>query len=170
MPDTYSSLTIINIDGTEYSIPHIYRATTVRNFKRVVGMKMKCSVAAAEALQLLLLGEELEDSRTLEFYDLEDGSVIRSVPGGGGGAPTANNKLPLTKSTPVKESTRPKRTGPIIGDVFAKEGRLTYLIPDLTMDMTAEDVLDLISEKSGVDPEYLMVIYGGKQLKEGTGE
>lgn len=167
--DTYAKLDIIHIDGTKYSIPNIYKAMTVRNFKRMVGMTIKAPPAACESLKLFVLSEEMENSRTLESYQLDDLTAVRVVPVG---QQASAPQPPLGLSTPLQNLARPKenaRVGDTIGDAFVKVDDRTHVLNDLTMDMTADDVLRLISEKTGVHTDYLMVIYGGKQLREGTG-
>jgi len=169
MVDIYTKLDIINIDGTQYSLEKVYKATSVPNFKRMVGVTLRCtSAASCEALQLLYMGEELDNSRTLESYGLEDDSIVRVIPG----TPVMPSNIATDLGTPNGNGTvhhTIERRGEKIGDAFARDGSRSYLLEALTMDMTAEDVLDLVSEKTGVDKDYLMIIYGAKQLKEGSG-
>ncbi|KIW65740.1 hypothetical protein PV04_07966 [Phialophora macrospora] len=174
MADMYPTLNITHIDGTKYTVQNVYKAMRVRNFKWMVGMEIKTPGSACGSLQLVHLGEEMDDSRTLESYGLDKSSVIRVVPvddpssakkGVGGLKSALKTKSPPTQT----QSNLVAAGGEKIGDAFAMVDDRTLLLEGLTMDMQAEDVLGLLSKKTGINAEYMRIIYGGKQLREGTG-
>ena len=79
MDDTYETLTVVAVDGTELIFDHIFKEMAVGRFKRAVCMRKRLPADAWEALKLYLNVQEMENDCTLESYNLAAGAIIRAV-------------------------------------------------------------------------------------------
>ncbi len=79
MDDTYTTLTVVSVDGSELTFDHIFKETKVERFKRVICMRKQEPADAWEDLKLYVNRQEMDDARTLESYSLASGGIIQAV-------------------------------------------------------------------------------------------
>lgn len=189
MDDTYRTLTVISVDGTELVFDHLFKETTVERFKRIICMRRRAAADAWEGLKLLVNLQEMENDRTLESYSLTDGAIIQAVTSdqplsrapsraGSVAASTARSTAPSEAA-----SIRPQQLQQIQSPIYTPEPRSppgilrtvfvndengrTHSLSDVPLEMDIRDFQGLLAKKAGFDSIALRIIFSGKQFETG---
>jgi len=129
----------------------------------VLDLKQKIQERRSIAIRdqrLLYGGQMLQDGRTLESYNINDGFVIRlliSVP------------TPAASLNPI---VRPATTVPILANVFvsgAAVGSGTMNFTNIPADCKVQRFKEMMYDRTGDNPENIRLIYGGKEFENSRG-
>jgi hypothetical protein len=186
MDDTYETLTVVAVDGTELIFDHIFKETAVERFKRVVCMRKRLPAKAWEVLKLYVNGQEMDNDSTLESHSLATGAIIRAVTSdevpssvvksitGSTTAATVPSihsppHLQQPQTTPPPAYTpEPHPTTPTLPTLFLNDldGR-TVSLNDVPLNLEISRFHALVGAKTGFDAKYLRILYAGKQFETG---
>jgi hypothetical protein len=190
MDDTYETLTVVAVDGTELIFNHIFKEMAVGRFKRAVCMRKRLPADAWEALRLYVNGQEMENDCTLESYTLAAGAIMRAVtsdevssraPSRAGsvvksitGSTTAATVPPVSSpqqpemAPPPAYAPEPHPAPPNLPTLFLNDldGR-TVSLNDVPLNLEISDFHTLVGAKTGFDAKYLRILYAGKQFEAG---
>jgi len=167
--DMYDEILVEAIDGSEQlSFSGLFKNMSVLRFKHVVAQRLSRTIGRqvdVKELQLYTRGDVMEDNRTLISYDLKDGCTITRVD-------LVDETLAEPKPKP-KENTDdlppysevPK--GKVLKNVFIQDTDKTYTLNNVPVNLTIEDLGKRLNEEKGLDPDYLRLIFNGKQMKKG---
>jgi hypothetical protein len=193
MDDTYATLTVVSVDGTELVFDQIFKETTVERFKRVICMRKREPADAWEDLKLYANRREMGNDRTLESYSLSAGSIVQAVtsdetisraPSRAGGvarsvaASATPSKARLVRPPPYIEQPQPirpptyapePRPAPLVlRTVFINdENGRTHSLNDVPLDIEISNFQGLVGQKTGFEAVSLRIIFGGKQFQPG---
>jgi hypothetical protein len=165
MADKFRSLRIEFGEGEEdvQTQHNVLKELSVRRFKLIVGMRTRRPIYSADHIQLYFGAEEMLNDRTLNSYNLEDGSTINAIASSPG--PTNRNR----SSPSLSELRPPSYAAPILRTVFVKdlEGR-TRTLENIPADMTIKDFKVKLGQKLGFSTTDSRLIFGSKPLTDGT--
>jgi hypothetical protein len=165
MTDKFTSLRVEFGEGEEdvQTQHNVLKELSVRRFKLIVGMRTRRPIYSEDHIQLYFGAEEMLNDRTLNSYNLEDGSTINAIASSPG--PTKRNP-----SSPSPFELRPPSyTAPILRTVFVKdlEGR-TRTLENIPADMAIKDFKVKLGQKLGFSTTDSRLIFGSKPLTDGT--
>jgi len=151
-----SEVIVRGTDGQDTTFRFTAEQSTVADLKQKIFEERNIAVRDQ---RLLYGGKILEDARTLESYNINDGFVIRllvavSAPG--------TSTLNLNPGLPV----------PNLDNVFVKpgiSGGRTLTFNHVPVNTTIERFKAMIAERTGDDTETIRLIYGGKEFVDTTG-
>jgi hypothetical protein len=185
MDDTYETLTVVAVDGTELIFDHIFKETAVERFKRVVCMRKRLPAKAWEVLKLYVNGQEMDNNCTLESYSLAAGAIIRAVTSDEDPSravsqtgSTATVTVPSIHSPPHLQqphttpppayAPEPHPATPTLPTLFLNDldGR-TVSLNDVPLNLEISRFHALVGAKTGFDAKYLRILYAGKQFEAG---
>jgi hypothetical protein len=184
MDDTFETLTVVAVDGTELIFDHIFKETAVERFKRVVCMRKRLPANAWEALKLYVNGQEMDNDCTLESYSLAAGAIIRAVTSDEPTSRTASRAGGAAKSItgsatavtvqepqaipPPAYTPEPHPATPTLPTLFLNDldGR-TVSLNDVPLNLEISRLHALVGAKTGFDAKYLRILYAGKQFEAG---
>jgi hypothetical protein len=185
MDDTYETLTVVAVDGTELIFDHIFKETAVERFKRVVCMRKRLPANAWEALKLYVSGQEMDNDCTLESYSLAAGAIIRAVTSDEVPSKAANRGGSVVQTTtavtvpptylqqpqttpPPAYAPEPHPATPTLPTLFLNDldGR-TVSLNDVPINLEISRFHALVGAKTGFDAKYLRILYAGKQFEAG---
>ena len=193
MDDTYETLTVVAVDGTELIFDHIFKEMAVGRFKRVVCMRKRLPADAWEALRLYVNGQEMENDCTLESYTLAAGAIIRAVTSDEVPSKAPNRAGSVAKSItgstsaatvpsvhsptylqqpqtnpPPAYAPEPHPAPPNLPTLFLNDldGR-TVSLNDVPPNLEISHFHALVGAKTGFDAKYLRILYAGKQFEAG---
>ncbi|MCJ1282923.1 hypothetical protein MMC26_002249 [Xylographa opegraphella] len=111
--------------------------------------------------QRLLFGAWfLEDTRTLQSYDIRDGFVILLIP---------NVPPPSASDQPPSNHTPAATTSDLLDNVCispAIAGRRPLNFKHVAMDCTIQCFKAMVSKRVDVSPEHIRLLYAGKEFVE----
>ena len=183
MDDTYETLTVVAVDGTELIFDHIFKETAVERFKRVVCMRKRLPAKAWEVLKLYVNGQEMDNDCTLESYSLAAGAIIRAVTSDEDPSRAASRTGSVVKSItgsttvpsihyptspPPAYAPEPHPTTLTLPTLFLNDldGR-TVSLNDVPLNLEISRFHALVGAKTGFDAKYLRILYAGKQFEAG---
>lgn len=165
MTDTFQSLRIEFGEGEEdvQTQHNVLKQLSVRRFKLIVGMRTRRPIYSEDHIQLYFGAEEMLNDRTLNSYNLEDGSTINAI----ASSPGPAKRNPSSPS--LFELRPPSYAAPILRTVFVKdlEGR-TRTLENIPADMTIKDFKVKLGQKLGFNTADSRLIFGSKPLTDGT--
>lgn len=191
MDDTYTTLTVVSVDGSELVFDQVFKDMSIERFKRAVCMRKREPANAWENLKLFVNRREMENSRTLESYDLASGGIIQAVtsdeslskaPTRAGsvaeslaGARAASVRSPpsyLQQPTSIRPPTFPPQptfeSPRTLRTVFiTDENGRTHSLNEVPLDLDISNFQNLVGQKTGFDAASLRIIFGGKQFQPG---
>ncbi|OCL02942.1 hypothetical protein AOQ84DRAFT_382138 [Glonium stellatum] len=169
LSDMYDEILVEAIDGSEqFSFSGLFKNMSVLRFKHVVAQRFSRAVnrqVDVKEFQLYTRGEVMEDSRTLISYDLKDGCTI--------------TRVDLIDETPTELKPKPKENndelppysealkGKVLKNVFIQDTDKTYTLNNVPVNTTVEELGKRLNEEKGLDPDYLRLIFNGKQMRKG---
>jgi Ubiquitin family len=191
MDDTYTTLTVVSVDGSELVFDQVFKDMSIERFKRAVCMRKHEPADAWEDLKLFVNRQEMENARTLESYNLASGGIIQAVTSDGNlsrapsraanvagsiaGTRAASVRSPppyLQQPTPIRPPTFPPQptfnSPKTLRTVFITDenGRI-HSLNEVPLDLDISDFQNLVGQKTGFDAASLRIIFGGKQFQPG---
>jgi len=156
----YASLHVRAPDDSEYVMNGVYKDMAIATFKRTIAIKGK--IRSWEGIELYYMGVEMQNSCTLDSYDLQDGAVIRCVLSG-----------PQVQTTVQENAPPPAYLENSYGGI--KLHNVFYLdintnspkqVGPVTIEMPVKVFREKVCRSQCIDAEYVRLIYGGKQLED----
>jgi len=168
---TYNSLHILALDGSEEQVVNgMYKDMTIDRFKRTIALMNNAVVRNWEDIHLFYMGTELENRRTLQSYDIQNGAIIRFVLSESNEKrrPIPINPLPNdSKILPTYDESTVE--GKILRTVFALnvDTNQSHNVGPVPLGMPVTQFINKVAGIQGIEPQHLRIIYNGKQFKEG---
>jgi len=151
-----SEVIVRGTDGQDMTFRFAVEQTTVADLKQKIFEQRNIAV---KDQRLLYGGKMLEDAKTLESYNINDGFVIRLLVTV---AAPSTSTVNLDQTLPV----------PILGAVFvssAVSGGRTITFNHVPVNTTIETFKGMIAERTGDSTETIRLIYAGKEFVDVTG-
>ena len=167
--ETYNELTLVDLQNNLFTINNVFRDMKVDRFKRAVGIKARLPQASWDSLRLHLGDTEMDDTRTLESYNLDDDSRIHFV----SSSPQSRQRQQpqaVEATLPPTYATTPVLIRAKFDNVFVRstnDGK-TFTFTHVPKDESVKDFRDRVADRLGWsrdDAHYIRLIYV-KQLED----
>ncbi|KAG8527743.1 uncharacterized protein KY384_007897 [Bacidia gigantensis] len=145
------TLTVRPLDGSNLTFPNISFAILVAQLKQLIAERQGVQ---PRDQRLIYGGQYLDDQRTLESYNIGDGFVIRLLTA----APS-----PSPANLPQAGSVGPR----VLRNIFVQPATGPVIsIRDVPADATVEHLKQMYFYRTDQNPEFVRMIYGGKEIEE----
>ncbi|KAF2477007.1 uncharacterized protein BDR25DRAFT_300104 [Lindgomyces ingoldianus] len=152
-------------EDLKLSVTGLLPTNTVEHLKRMIAEKVGRSHEWSNII--LYFRTKLDDAKTLEEYEIEDGDEIQQAGPFELAPQRAKAPTKASEALTSRNWTRPKAEGPCIDNMHFKQldGK-TLILSNIPVKYTVRQLKGLLWHEKDVDMDYYRLIYAGKQFED----